>query len=140
MGPFPQSLSDPEALAGPRPESTSSTSPSTGSAIACRLSQSAAPPAAGRSRSTPSKISLSGQVIPVGGIKEKVLAAHRAGLARVVLPRRNRKQVDEDLSGSLRRAVAVDYVERIDELLDRVLQRDPATGEAAAAVTHRRRT
>ena len=50
-------------------------------------------------------ITLSGQVLPVGGIKEKVLAAHRCGLTRVVLPRENRKQVDEDLGDDLRRAV-----------------------------------
>ena len=45
-----------------------------------------------------------------------MLAAHRCGLARVVLPRQNRKQVDEDLGDELRRAVAVDYVTRIDEV------------------------
>ena len=54
------------------------------------------------------ELTLSGQVLPVGGIAEKVLAAHRCGLARVILPERNRKQVDEDLDDELRRAVAVD--------------------------------
>ena len=56
------------------------------------------------------EIGLGGQVLPVAGIKEKVLAAHRWGLPRVILPRQNRKQVDEDLGDDLRRAVAVDYV------------------------------
>ena len=63
------------------------------------------------------EITLSGQVLPVGGVKEKVLAAHRGGLARVILPRRNQKQVDEELGDDLRRMVAVDYVTQIDELL-----------------------
>ena len=79
------------------------------------------------------EITLSGQVLPVGGIEEKVLAAHRCGLARVVLPLQNRKQIDEDLGDDLRGAVAVDYVRRIDELLELVLQPVAAAGEAAAA-------
>ena len=80
------------------------------------------------------EITLSGQVLPVGGIKEKALAAHRRGLARVILPRENKKQVDEDLGDGLRRAVAVDYVERLDELLELALQPAPAVDGAAAAV------
>ena len=78
------------------------------------------------------EITLSGQVLPVGGIKEKVLAAHRCGLARVVLPRENRKQVDEDLGDDLRRAVEIDYVARVDDLLELTLRRAPATDDAAA--------
>ena len=79
------------------------------------------------------EITLAGQVLPVGGIKEKVLAAHRRGLARVILPRENQKQVDEDLGDDLRRAVEVHYVTRIDELLELGLQRTPAADDAAAA-------
>ena len=80
------------------------------------------------------EITLAGQVLPVGGIKEKVLAAHRCGLARFVLPRENGKQVDEDLGDDLRRAVEVHYVARLDELLELVLQPAPAAGEVAAAM------
>ena len=76
------------------------------------------------------EITLSGQVLPVAGIAEKVLAAHRCGLARLILPARNRKQVDEDLDDELRRAVAVDYVTRVDELLDLALQQLPAADAA----------
>ncbi len=86
------------------------------------------------------ELGLGGQVLPVGGIKEKVLAAHRRGLARVVLPLGNRKQVDEDLGDDLRRAVAVDYVAGIDELLELTLGRVPAPDamEAPPARTSRR--
>ena len=78
------------------------------------------------------EITLGGQVLPVGGIAEKVLAAHRGGLARVILPRRNRTQVDEDLGDDLRHVVAVDYVTRVDELLELALQPTPAAGSVAA--------
>ena len=54
------------------------------------------------------EITLSGQMLPVAGIREKVLGAHRCGLARVILPRENRKEVDEDLSDDLRRAVTTE--------------------------------
>ena len=60
------------------------------------------------------EVTLGGQVLPAGGIAEKVLAAHRGGLRRVLLAQRNRKQVDEDLGDDLRRVVAVDYVTRVD--------------------------
>ena len=69
------------------------------------------------------EITLGGQVLPVGAIKEKVLAAHRYGLARVVLPHQNKKQADEQLGDDLRRAIAVDYVTQIDELLGLSLRR-----------------
>ena len=43
------------------------------------------------------EVSLSGRVLPVGGIKEKVLAAHRAGIRTLILPRRNEKNLMEDV-------------------------------------------
>ena len=72
-------------------------------------------------------------MLPVAGIREKVLAAHRYGLARVILPRQNRKQVNEDLGDELRRAIAGDYVTGIgiDELLELALRRAPAPDAVA---------
>ena len=69
------------------------------------------------------EITLSGQILPVAGIGEKVFAAHRFGLARVILPHENERQVDEELGDDLRRAVEVHYVAQVDGLLDWALRR-----------------
>jgi len=63
------------------------------------------------------EITLSGRVLPVGGIKEKVLAARRVGIKEVVLPRQNDKNVKEDLSEELRRDMTIHLVSTIDEAL-----------------------
>ena len=67
------------------------------------------------------EITLSGRVLPVGGIKEKVLAARRVGIREVVLPARNERNVLEDLSEDLRRDMTVHFVTTIDEVLDLAL-------------------
>ena len=77
------------------------------------------------------EVTLSGQVLAVGGISEKLLAAHRSGLAGVILPWGNEREVDEELGEELRRAVEVHYVTRVDELLELALE--PATSSAALA-------
>lgn len=72
------------------------------------------------------EITLRGLVLPVGGIKEKVLAAKRAGIEKVVLPKKNEKDVSEiedDIMGDLK----VEYLERMDPLLDLVLEEKPDT-------------
>jgi ATP-dependent Lon protease len=66
------------------------------------------------------EITLRGKVLPVGGIKEKVLAAKRAGIQRVVLPERNRRDVDE-IPAHLVKGLEFQYVARIDEALDHIL-------------------
>jgi ATP-dependent Lon protease len=67
------------------------------------------------------EITLRGRVLPVGGIKEKVLAAKRAGIGRVVLPARNRKDVEEVEAGLLE-GLDLQYVGTIDEALEYTLQ------------------
>jgi ATP-dependent Lon protease len=62
------------------------------------------------------EITLRGKVLPVGGIKEKVLAAKRAGIATVVLPEPNRQDVDE-VQPELLEGLHLQYVGRIDEAL-----------------------
>jgi ATP-dependent Lon protease len=73
------------------------------------------------------EISLRGNVLPVGGIKEKVLAAHRAGLTRVVLPERNRKDMVE-VPDEIKSSLDLRFVRRIDELIDLTLE--PASSES----------
>ena len=79
------------------------------------------------------EITLSGRVLPVGGIKEKVLAARRVGIREVVLPRQNEKNINEDLSEELRRDMTIHLVSTIDEVL--LLALTPAS---AAQRTERR--
>jgi ATP-dependent Lon protease len=63
------------------------------------------------------EITLSGRVLPVGGIKEKVLAARRHGITEVILPRQNEKHINEDLTDELRRELTIHYVIHIEEVL-----------------------
>jgi ATP-dependent Lon protease len=63
------------------------------------------------------EITLSGRVLPVGGVKEKVLAARRVGIREVILPRQNEKNINEDLTEELRRELTVHYVQGVDEVL-----------------------
>jgi len=63
------------------------------------------------------EITLSGRVLPIGGVKEKVLAARRVGIREVILPKANAKNVDEDLTPELRRDMTVHLVSTIDEVL-----------------------
>jgi ATP-dependent Lon protease len=63
------------------------------------------------------EISLSGRVLPVGGVKEKVLAARRHGITELILPKQNEKNVTEDLTEELRRELTIHYVTEISEVL-----------------------
>lgn len=75
------------------------------------------------------EITLRGLVLPVGGIKEKVLAAKRAGIKQVLLPVKNKKDVSEiekEVIGNLK----INYLERMDELLDLVLDSKPVNDPA----------
>ncbi|MFY9559862.1 MAG: endopeptidase La [Terriglobales bacterium] len=64
------------------------------------------------------EITLSGNVLPVGGIKEKVLAAKRAGVHDVILPAENKTNVDEDLTPEQLLGLTTHYVKTIDEVLE----------------------
>jgi ATP-dependent Lon protease len=74
------------------------------------------------------EITLSGRVLPVGGIKEKVLAAHRMGIKEVILPKRNEKAVKEDIPENVRTDVKIHLVASIEEVLDLALTPGEAVG------------
>ena len=79
------------------------------------------------------EITLSGRVLPVGGIKEKVLAARRAGIREVILPKQNAKNINEDLTPELRQDLIVHFVSTIDEVLALALQ--PVSSDIRPLVT-----
>src|SRR5436190_3731121 len=68
------------------------------------------------------EITLSGRVLPVGGIKEKVLAARRHGITEVILPRQNEKNIKEDLTEDLRKELTIHFVSEISEAVAIALQ------------------
>jgi ATP-dependent Lon protease len=78
------------------------------------------------------EISLRGLVLPVGGIKEKTAAAVRAGISRVVLPARNRRDL-EDISEDVRSKLDFIWASEVGEVLSAVLEDEPAAVAGAAA-------
>jgi len=79
------------------------------------------------------ELSLSGRVLPVGGIKEKVLAAHRAGIRTVVLPKRNEKNLLEDVPVAVRDVMTVRLAESVEDVLEAALEQ-PQAAPAATGV------
>jgi ATP-dependent Lon protease len=67
------------------------------------------------------EVTLQGRVLPIGGLKQKVLAAHAAGLTEVVVPRRNEADLD-DVPGEVRRQMTFHIVESVDEVLGLALE------------------
>jgi ATP-dependent Lon protease len=72
------------------------------------------------------EVTLQGRVLPIGGVKQKVLAAHRAGLKEVILPKRNEGDLD-DVPEQVRDEIVVHPVETVDEVLSLALEREDAT-------------
>ncbi|MEJ5172733.1 MAG: endopeptidase La [Hydrogenothermaceae bacterium] len=68
------------------------------------------------------EITLRGKVLPIGGLKEKILAAKRAGIKIVILPKDNREEVMEDLPEYVRKAVDLIFVEDVDEVFKIALE------------------
>src|SRR5690606_37246605 len=70
------------------------------------------------------EITLRGRVLPVGGIKEKVLAAHRAGIKRIILPERNRVDLEE-VPKEIIESLEFIFVSRMDQVLEYALESTP---------------
>jgi ATP-dependent Lon protease len=77
------------------------------------------------------EVTLQGRVLPIGGVKQKVLAAHRAGLKEVILPRRNEGDLD-DVPEQVREEIVFHVVETVDEVLELALEDPPSVSDAAA--------
>jgi ATP-dependent Lon protease len=80
------------------------------------------------------EITLSGQVLPVGGIKEKVLAAKRAGVLEVILPADNEPNVHEDLNPEMLEGLKLHFVKTIREVVEEGLEKDPVPVETGGPV------
>lgn len=83
------------------------------------------------------EITLRGRVMPIGGVKEKVLAARRAGVTTIILPQRNEKDL-EDVPANVQQELKFHFVETIDEVLDIALE--PPTVPVRPAVSEFRET
>jgi ATP-dependent Lon protease len=84
------------------------------------------------------EITLRGKVLPVGGIKEKVLAARRAGIKTIILPRRNERDL-EDIQPEVRKELEMVYVDTVDEVITAAL-RDVDASQAPAETAQVART
>ena len=71
------------------------------------------------------EISLVGQVLPVGGLKEKILAAHRAGIKTILAPAANRADIEESVPESVKEGIKFVYVEDVRQVLQEVFKDEP---------------
>ncbi len=81
------------------------------------------------------EITLRGHVLPVGGIKDKVLAAHRAGITEVIMPAQNAKDL-EDIPPNVKEELKIDFVDRMDEVLEIAFAHAAVANKPAAAVNN----
>ncbi|KAG8922528.1 ATP-dependent Lon protease pim1 [Tulasnella sp. 417] len=80
------------------------------------------------------EVSLVGQVLPVGGLKEKILAAHRAGVKTIIAPSANRADIEENVPQSVKEGIRFVFVDDIQEVLDEVFRGQHSLPKAEAEV------
>jgi ATP-dependent Lon protease len=97
--------------------------PSAGITMASALYSALANKPLIRTTAMTGEITLRGRVLPVGGIKEKVMAAHRAGINTVILPKGNQADADE-IPANIKRRLKIVWAEHMDEVLPRVLKNE----------------
>jgi ATP-dependent Lon protease len=97
--------------------------PSAGITMACALASALSGIPVRKDVAMTGEITLRGKVLPIGGVKEKVLAAHRAGIKTVILPRENKKDLAE-VSPKVLEELDFKFVEHMDEVLEIALARE----------------
>ncbi|MDA2931781.1 endopeptidase La, partial [Nitrospinae bacterium AH-259-F20] len=105
--------------------------PSAGIAMAVALASALTDIPARSDVAMTGEITLRGRVLPIGGIKEKTLAAQRAGISHIILPQRNKKDL-EDVPPPIRRKMHFIFCETMDEVLDQALTKPMGLGEREA--------
>ena len=109
--------------------------PSAGIAIACAVvSALTGIPLRGDIAMT-GELTLRGRILPIGGLKEKAVAAHRNGITQIIIPHGNARELD-DLPADIRTAVTFHPVKTMDEVLRLALRPSPRAAAATAEVTH----
>ena len=96
--------------------------PSAGITLATAVASALTKIAVRRDVAMTGEITLRGKVLPIGGVKEKLLAAHRAGTRTVILPRDNEKDL-ADIPAAIQQELSLRFVESMDEVLDVALER-----------------
>ncbi len=105
--------------------------PSAGITLAAALVSALTGRAVRRDVAMTGEITLRGRVLPVGGIKEKVIGAHRAGIRTIVLPIKNERDLAE-VPGHVKRQLCFTYVEHMDDVLLHAFQQSPLLPASAA--------
>ena len=107
--------------------------PSAGVTIATALSSLLTGRPARHDIAMTGEITLRGKVLAIGGVKEKVLGARRAGINTIIMPKRNEKDL-EDVPENVRKEMHFIFVETIDDVLEHALApREPLRAAAAAS-------
>jgi len=104
--------------------------PSAGITMAVAMASALMRIPVGRNVAMTGEITLRGRVLPIGGVKEKLLAAHRFGIDTIILPKDNEKDLPE-VPEEIRNAMTINLVETIDEVIALALVEEPTTVEIA---------